>query len=115
MTMTAEPAPLVVAPKGARLFNKPPPNGDAALEARQAWTRTFGAPPPSDLCPDILLLAVAWRAEAMVHGGLSDELEARLMILAGRQPHQLTLQALGSTRIPAKWDDQRQMIAAAFS
>ncbi len=50
-------------------------------ELRQAWSEAWGASPPKGARRRLLVLGIAWKWQAAVHGGLSKPLERRLAAL----------------------------------
>ena len=58
--------------------------GLAALpigDLRDAWSETWGGPPPKGARRRLLTLGLAWKWQADAHGGLSRQLERRLAAL----------------------------------
>ena len=47
-------------------------------ELRHAWSEVWGAPPPKGARRRLLMLGIAWKWQAAVHGGLPRPLERRL-------------------------------------
>jgi len=52
-------------------------------ELRQAWSEAWDAPPPKGARRRLLVLGVAWKWQAAIHGGLPKPLERRLAALRG--------------------------------
>jgi hypothetical protein len=50
-------------------------------DLRQAWAAAWGAPPPKGARRRLLMLGIAWKWQAEVHGGLSRSAERRLAAL----------------------------------
>ena len=50
-------------------------------DLRQAWSEAWGAPPPKGARRRLLMLGIAWKWQAAVHGGLPKPLERRLAAL----------------------------------
>ena len=74
----ARPAPPDAPPLEQRIA------GLAALpigELREAWSEAWGVPPPKGARRRLLMLGIAWKWQADVHGGLSRQLARRLAAL----------------------------------
>ena len=71
-------------------------------ELRQAWTEAWNAPPPKGARRRLMMLGIAWKWQAEVHGGFSKPLERRLATLeaAFRQGEARNLERSGATRLP---------------
>ena len=52
-------------------------------DLRQAWQEVWGAPPPKSARRRLLMLGIAWKCQAAIHGGLPKPLEGRLAALEG--------------------------------
>ena len=50
-------------------------------DLRQAWSEAWGAPPPKGARRRLLMLGIAWKWQAAIHGGLPKSLERRLAAL----------------------------------
>ena len=50
---------------------------------RQTWSEAWGAPPPNGARRRLLMLGIAWKWQAAIHGGLPRPLERRLAALEG--------------------------------
>ena len=50
-------------------------------DLRQAWSEAWGAPPPKGARRRLLMLGIAWKWQAAIHGGLAKPLERRLAAL----------------------------------
>lgn len=50
-------------------------------DLRGTWSEAWGAPPPKGARRRLLMLGVAWKWQADIHGGLSRQLERRLAAL----------------------------------
>jgi hypothetical protein len=50
-------------------------------DLRQAWSEAWGSPPPKGARRRLLMLGIAWKWQAAVHGGLPRPLERRLAAL----------------------------------
>ena len=50
-------------------------------ELKQAWTEAWNAPPPKGARRRLMMLGIAWKWQAEVHGGFAKPLERRLATL----------------------------------
>jgi hypothetical protein len=50
-------------------------------DLRQAWSEAWGSPPPKGARRRLLMLGIAWKWQAAVHGGLPRPLQRRLATL----------------------------------
>ena len=50
-------------------------------DLRQAWAAAWGTPPPKGARRRLLMLGIAWRWQAELHGGYSRSAERRLAML----------------------------------
>ena len=61
-------------------------------DLRQAWLEAWSAPPPKGARRRLLMLGIAWKWQAAVHGGMPKPLERRLAALeAVARPEGATL------------------------
>ena len=69
-------------------------------ELKQAWTEAWTAPPPKGARRRLMMLGIAWRGQAEVHGGFGKPLERRLATLeaAFRQGGALSREGPGASR-----------------
>ena len=67
---------------------------------KQAWTEAWKAPPPKGARRRLMMLGIAWKWQAEVHGGFSKPLERRLATLeaAFRQGGAPKLEGSGASR-----------------
>ena len=70
-------------------------------ELKQAWTEAWNAPPPKGARRRLMMLGIAWKWQAEVHGGFPKPLERRLAALeaAFRQDAALNRQG-GASPLP---------------
>jgi hypothetical protein len=71
-------APPPVEPLEARIEALP---GLSIADLRQAWAAAWGAPPPKGARRRLLMLGIAWKWQAELHGGFSRSAERRLAAL----------------------------------
>ena len=71
-------------------------------ELKQAWTEAWNAPPPKGARRRLLMLGIAWKWQAEVHGGFAKPLERRLATLeaAFRQGGAPSREGPGASRPP---------------
>ena len=71
-------------------------------ELKQAWTEAWNAPPPKGARRRLMMLGIAWKWQAEVHGGFGKPLERRLATLeaAFRQGGAPKLEGSGASRPP---------------
>ena len=71
-------------------------------ELKQAWTEAWTAPPPKGARRRLLMLGIAWKWQAEVHGGFGKPLERRLATLeaAFRQGGAPNLERSGASQPP---------------
>ena len=71
-------------------------------ELKQAWTEAWTAPPPKGARRRLMMLGIAWRWQAEIHGGFGKPLERRLATLeaAFRQGGAPNLEGSGASRPP---------------
>jgi hypothetical protein len=74
----AEAAPPPSQPLGARIGTLP---GLPIAALRQAWSAAWGAPPPKGARRRLLMLGIAWKWQAELHGGYARSAERRLAAL----------------------------------
>ena len=55
--------------------------GLSIADLRQAWAAAWGAPPPKGARRRLLMLGIAWKWQAELHGGFSRSAERRLALL----------------------------------
>ena len=55
--------------------------GLSIADLRQAWSAAWGAPPPKGARRRLLMLGIAWKWQAELHGGFSRSAERRLAAL----------------------------------
>ena len=69
-------------------------------ELKQAWTEAWTAPPPKSARRRLMMLGIAWKWQAEVHGGFGRPLERRLATLeaAFRQGGAPKLEGSGASR-----------------
>ena len=88
---------------------------------RQAWSEAWGAPPPKGARRRLLMLGIAWKWQAAVHGGLPKPLERRLAALevgflrsgavAGALPTATgTRRLMPGTRLIRVWKGERHTV-----
>lgn len=86
---------------------------------KKAWAAAWGAPPPKGARRRFLMLGIAWRWQARIHGGFSRKLEARLAALesAFRKDRSVTPNGnatapklLPGTRLVRVWRGERHEI-----
>lgn len=84
-----------------------------------AWAAAWGMPPPKGARRSFLMLGIAWRWQARIHGGFSRKLVARLAALerAFRQDWSATLDGsataprlLPGARLVRVWRGERQEV-----
>ena len=114
----AHPAPPDAPPLEQRIA------GLAALPIgalREAWAKAWGVPPPKGARRRLLMLGIAWKWQADVHGGLSRQLERRLAALEAGFRRRGTVDVAGGkpagapsllpgTRLVRVWKDQRHEV-----
>jgi hypothetical protein len=95
-------------------------------DLRQAWSEAWDAPPPKGARRRLLMLGIAWKWQAEIHGGLSKPLERRLAALetgcrrsgafdvaaSGRTG---TPQLMPGTRLIRVWKDERHEVQVTES
>ena len=71
-------------------------------ELKQAWTEAWNAPPPKGARRRLMMLGIAWKWQAEVHGGFGKPLERRLATLeaAFRQGGAPNLERSGASPPP---------------
>ena len=71
-------------------------------ELKQAWTEAWNTPPPKGARRRLMMLGIAWKWQAEVHGGFGKPLERRLATLeaAFRQGGAPNLEGPGASRPP---------------
>ena len=74
----ADVAPPPVEALEARVAALP---GLSIADLRQAWSAAWGRPPPKGARRRLLMLGIAWKWQAEVHGGLTRSAERRLALL----------------------------------
>ena len=74
----AEVAPPPAEPLEARIGALP---GLSIADLRQAWSAAWGAPPPKGARRRLLMLGIAWKWQAELHGGYARSAERRLAAL----------------------------------
>jgi Protein of unknown function (DUF2924) len=67
-------------------------------ELRQAWAEAWGTPPPKGARRRLLVLGIAWKWQAAIHGGLPKPLERRLASLEAGHLRGGALDGAASTR-----------------
>ena len=86
---------------------------------KRAWAGAWGAPPPKGARRRFLMLGIAWRWQARIHGGFSRQLESRLAALeaAFRQNRSVELDGLVAaprllpgTRLVRVWRGDRHEV-----
>ena len=82
-TSGADGAPPPVEALEARIEALP---GLSIADLRQAWAAAWGAPPPKGARRRLLMLGIAWKWQAEVHGGFSRSVERRLAAARGGLP-----------------------------
>ena len=60
--------------------------GLSIADLRQAWAAAWGAPPPKGARRRLLMLGIAWKWQAELHGGFSRSAERRLALLEAEHP-----------------------------
>jgi hypothetical protein len=72
-------------------------------DLRQAWSEAWGSPPPKGARRRLLMLGIAWKWQAAVHGGRPRPLQRRLATLeAGPQGSGATDGAAAARSAPAR-------------
>lgn len=93
----AEIAPPVAESLAARLAALP----DLPVPLlKQAWAAAWGAPPPKGARRRFLMLGIAWRWQARIHGGVSRALERRLAALEATFRQSRRIEPDGLTAAP---------------
>ena len=69
-------------------------------ELRQAWSEAWGAPPPKGARRRLLMLGIAWKWQAAVHGGLPKPLAAAACRARGRPSPRRRCRWHGDRRAP---------------
>ena len=108
------------------LFGNPGSTELPITDLRLAWSEAWGAPPPKGARRRLLLLGIAWKWQAAVHGGLPKPLERRLAaLMAGRQgsgppngaaaARNVPPRLMPGTRLVRVWKDERQEVQVTES
>lgn len=85
-------------------------------ELQFLWAKTFGRPPPDDLSAEIMRLALAWRAQQRIHGGLDRDTALRLCDLRRGLPRdpQYRLNPIGDlipgTVLTRTWKGEEHLV-----
>jgi len=88
-------------------------------QLKQAWASSWGSPPPKGARRRFLMLGIAWRWQAQVHGGFSRATERRLTALEAtfRQSRRIETAGLNQgprlmpgTRLVREWRGERHEV-----